>query len=215
MDKISAFLSRLGMIALSDKINVSIFSLFALVIIFLSDFSAFTAVFLSAVIIHEFSHVLFLRFFGVKIHRLTFYPFGVDMECDMNSLDYGRELICILSGSLANILSAVLGYFIFAATTSEAVLFFVFCNLFLGLCNLLPVSVFDGGRALSLIIDWVFLPDTAYYLARFCDVLGLVFSLLICFAVLGDFGFNLSLVAAVIYGFIANIANNSRSKNTR
>ncbi len=195
------------MIRFTDRISVSIFSVFALAIVLVTDFSVFTVIFLSAVVLHEISHLVLLRLFGVNILKLSIYPFGIDIECDMRKLDYGKELICILSGSFSNLLFAFVGRVLFIPFPSEKVLFFVFCNLFLGLCNLIPVSVFDGGRALFIIIDWIFLPDTAYYIEKVLDILGFILSFFLLFLVLSGNGFNLSLVAAMIYGFISGTAS--------
>ena len=195
------------MLPLSEVIYVSIFSFFVPVIIFLTDFSLSTLIFLVAVFLHELSHLLCLRLCGVKIHRICIYPFGIDVECDMRKLFYGNELLCVLSGSGANLIFAYLGYALMQFYPTDELLFFIFCNLFLGLCNLLPVPFFDGGRAFHILSDWIFLPHTSFYVTRAGDVFGFLFSLFVCFFILSFFGFNLSLAVSLIYGFVANIAS--------
>lgn len=195
------------MLRLSETIYVSIFSLFIPIIIFLTDFSLSTLIFLLAVILHELSHLLCLGLCGVKTNRICIYPFGIDMECDMKNLFYGKELLCVLSGSGANLIFALLGNAVSRAHPTDELLFFVFCNLFLGVCNLLPVPFFDGGRAFHILADWIFLPHTAFFITRVWDFWGFILSLIFCFFTLDSFGFNLSLTASLVYGFIANITS--------
>ncbi len=207
------FFEKGGMIRVSRRIFVSVFALLSLVLYLFLDFSGYTAAFLAAVFFHELSHIAFMHFFGIVIERVTVFPFGVDIRCDMSHLSYFGELCVVLSGSAANLVMFAACFFLARLCTSSLLLFFAFSNLALGIANLIPLSFFDGGRAFRIAVDCLFLPDTAYYIEKYQDA---VFG--VCFAVFCLFAsrlscFNVSVVVTSLYALVISLIAKKRVRH--
>ena len=99
---------------------------------------------------HEAAHWLTLRALG---GRGGFFSVMGGMRLSQSiALSYPAELCVLLAGPVANLSLALLFYFI-----DESALFAQ--SLLLGIFNLLPVRMLDGGRALDTVLS-VFLPLT-------------------------------------------------------
>jgi len=101
--------SLAGLIRVTDKLYISIFSVFALLFIIQGQGLVYSSVFISSAAIHEASHLFFLLRYGAEIQRITVFPFGIDIATETLHLSYKKEIICTLAGSFANIASAFLG----------------------------------------------------------------------------------------------------------
>ena len=194
------------MINLTDRIQMSVFSGIALIFFALGQGITYSLVFILAATLHELSHILLLHRFGARINKVSIYPFGIDIHSDTSRLSYKKELICTLSGSGANLVVAVLGFMFLQISPHKHLLFFVLCNVFLGTINLIPLSFFDGGKALRLVLYDGLDIDRAFYVCRFLDIfsalLFLVFSLFVMF--FSDFNF--SVCAVILYASISTLA---------
>ena len=202
--KIASFLKNGGLLKLSHNVFVSIFSLAALVLAFVCDFSIYTALVFAGILVHEISHVVFARLFGARIIRTVVYPFGVDMICDTSRLPFVKEFVIVMCGGLSNIAFALVFWRLFCVYDAKWLLFFCCCNAFLGIANLIPISTFDGGRAFSLLLSMVFLPDKVYVIQKYTDIVCLCFSGVITFCFLDVCGFNLSLLASMVYCIVSS-----------
>ena len=156
----------------SGKLNVSVFSLLALFLFVLADVSVFTRILLVCMGIHEFSHILAIKICKGKVKKINVYPFGIDIVSDIHTLSYTKELIVVLSGSVANLVCALTAQMVFGFGYGEKTCFFIFASTVLGLGNLVPIPVFDGGRAVHIIIERFFLPDTAFVLQKWIDAVS-------------------------------------------
>jgi stage IV sporulation protein FB len=101
--------------------------------------------FLFAVILHEFTHIVFAKVFGAKIKEVRFYGAGIGIKPEMRVCTgvFPRVLI-LLSAPVVNLFLA------FVYKNSNPV--FSECNLFLGVFNLLPSVNLDGGAAIKEIL---------------------------------------------------------------
>ncbi|MEG2420785.1 MAG: site-2 protease family protein [Oscillospiraceae bacterium] len=102
-------------------------------VILLAGFAAF---------LHELGHCMVLSLLGGRVEALRITVIGAELKLDRTKpLSYPKEFAVALSGPLVSLLaawvSARLGCFLFAGL-----------SLALGVFNLLPVWVLDGGRAL-------------------------------------------------------------------
>jgi membrane-associated protease RseP (regulator of RpoE activity) len=117
-----------------------------------------------------------------------------------------------LAGSFSNLLFAIFGGLILSVSPSPPLLFFVICNIFLGTLNLIPMSFFDGGKALRLLIYDSIHPDKAFYFYRFLDILSafifVAFSIFLIFIS----NFNISVCAVMLYAAISTLSNQNRQK---
>lgn len=195
-----------GMIKLSENVYVSIFSFFALVFFVSGQGMVYSGTFLLCILLHELSHILFLHIYKAEITRVSFYPFGIDICADTSRISYKKELICTLAGSISNLLFAAAGCVFLKVFPSPPLLFFMLCNLFLGSINLIPLSFFDGGRAIRLILYDCLDIDRAFYLQRLIDVFSSLIFLSFSFFIMESSGFNLSVVCVIIYAAISTLA---------
>ncbi len=172
---------------------------------FYADFSIYTFIIFGCIFIHELSHIASLKLCGGKIQKINVYPFGIDIICDMNSLSYAKELLVVLSGGLSNLLCAFFAGITAGASHSVPLCFFIYANLFFGIGNLIPLPVFDGGRALHIIISSLMLPDRAFYALKIADTAAyfLFFTMSVLFMLFT--GCNFTAVICVAYTALAAI----------
>ncbi len=195
-----------GIIRIWDKIHVSVFSFFALVCFISAQGFIYSSLFLSCTLLHELSHILFMCLFGVKISKITVYPFGIDIQSDTSRISYKKELIITLAGSASNLIFAFIGCVFLQKHPSPTLLFFVMCNLFLGCMNLIPLSFFDGGKAIRLILYDCLDIDRAFYIHKGLDIFSAL--IFICFSVflMAGSSFNLSVICVVVYASLSTFA---------
>lgn len=124
---------------------------------------------------HELGHLAALRAAGARVERLRLTAFGAEIRADTRRLSYPREIVCTLAGAAVNLLLALA----FARLGRDYVA--AGANLLLGCFNLLPIPALDGGRALHLLVSWLFNPLTA---DRVCRWVGLGSALLLTAAAL-------------------------------
>ena len=128
-----------------------------------------TGMVLSAAAIHELGHYVVLRLLGGRVTALRVSVFGAEMETDGAALSYGRELMAVLAGPMANLLAGLV--LARAGYPAAAGAHLVLCAF-----NLLPVRPLDGGRALYLLTGWLLGPAVGEGLCRWlggCTALSL------------------------------------------
>ncbi len=118
-----------------------------------------TAVLLGMAIVHEAGHWLVLKAAGGRAAGLRIGILGAVMEVDSSGLSYGKELLVVLAGPAANLLTAAVCAAAEAETAAGA-------GLILGCFNLLPIRPLDGGRALELGVSWALGPAAGETAAR-------------------------------------------------
>lgn len=123
---------------------------------------------LGAAVVHELGHCLALWLLGGSVKGLRLSALGAVLMTDQNRLSYGRELICVLAGPGANLLSALLLTWAAGGRCS----LWTGAHLVLCLFNLLPLRPLDGGRALELVLSWVLGPGLGETLCRWLSALA-------------------------------------------
>lgn len=118
-----------------------------------------TAVLLGMATVHEAGHWLVLKAAGGRAAGLRIGILGAVMEVDSRGLSYGKELLVVLAGPAANLLTAAVCAGAGAETAAGA-------GLILGAFNLLPIRPLDGGRALELGFSWALGPTAGETAAR-------------------------------------------------
>lgn len=130
---------------------------------------------LLAALCHELGHLAALRLAGAGVERLRLTAFGAEIRADTRRLSYPHEIACTLAGPAVNLVLALVlartaGWYVLAGS-----------SLLLGCFNLLPVPALDGGRALHLLVSWLWEPITA---DRVCRRVGLLCAALLTAAAL-------------------------------
>lgn len=116
-----------------------------------------------AAAVHEAGHWAMIRAVKGRVKLLRLSAVGAELQLE-GALSYTQDMLCALAGPAASLLTAFLaakaGWDVFAGL-----------NLALGIFNLLPIRVLDGGRILSAISAMLFDPDAGNRIGRGMDAL--------------------------------------------
>lgn len=139
---------------------------------------------------HELGHWMAIRAMGGRASKLRLTAVGAELQV-VGALSYQGELICALAGPLTNLLlafvSANVGWMVFAGL-----------NLALGLFNLLPLGVLDGGRALFSVLAMLFGLQTGYRVQKAADRF-FTCALLLCGCVVFGTGGSITLLVVAVW----------------
>jgi Zn-dependent protease len=108
----------------------------------------------AAVVCHELAHALTARSFGGIARAVTLLPFGGVTEVAGLPATPGARVLLSLSGPLCNLALAGVSFGLatLPLTGRTYIAAFFFWNLVLGLFNLLPAPMLDGGHALRAVL---------------------------------------------------------------
>ncbi|MBQ6420111.1 MAG: site-2 protease family protein [Clostridia bacterium] len=126
-------------------------------------------------LLHECGHLIFLFACGCRRPTLVLHPGGAAITgCPLETLTCLQTVLVSAAGPAVNLLLALILRVVLPGTQT-----LIRMQLLLGLCNLLPLPVLDGGRILSA-LSGRYLPTQA---ETVCTVLGAAsLSLLTAFA---------------------------------
>ena len=115
--------------------------------------AAFVVLLWVSVLVHELSHSLVARGFGLPVRRITLYPLGGFSEIEQEPPTPGKEFLVSAAGPVLSLALAAVGYVIIEAVhphglTGLLIHQLVWANLLVGIFNLLPGLPLDGGRML-------------------------------------------------------------------
>ncbi len=151
---------------------------------------------------HELSHMFAALFIGLKIDKITFYAFGVNLKLKNKFVhSFADELILYLAGPLFNAIFALIMLFAYNYFKIESLRYFYFMNLVLFSVNMLPVMPLDGGVLLKKIITYFSSDKNAKNIMKFLSVLICLGLLVVCIYTIIVAKLNFSLVIMVIFLF--------------
>jgi Zn-dependent protease len=114
--------------------------------------AAFVVLLYASVLVHELSHSVVARAFGLPVRRILLYPLGGFSEIEREPPTPGRELAVSAAGPAISLALAGGGYLLWRAVhhgvPGVLVGQLVVANLLVGFFNLLPGLPLDGGRML-------------------------------------------------------------------
>jgi len=129
--------------------------------------AAFVVLLYASVLVHELSHSVVARAFGLPVRKILLYPLGGFSEIEREPPTPGREFLVSAAGPAMSLALAGVGFVLFRAVHAGdagafvpsrqvhvgsivAILLYqvIFANLLVGLFNLLPGLPLDGGRML-------------------------------------------------------------------
>src|SRR6266516_4907387 len=115
--------------------------------------AAFVVLLYAAVLVHELSHSLVARAFGLPVRRILLYPLGGFSEIEREPPTPGREFLVSAAGPGISLALAGAGYALTRVIHGDGVVsvlvyYLYFANLLVGIFNLLPGLPLDGGRML-------------------------------------------------------------------
>jgi Zn-dependent protease/CBS domain-containing protein len=119
--------------------------------------AAFVVLLYMSVLIHELSHCVVARGYGLPVRRILLYPLGGFSEIEVEPQTPGREFLVSAAGPALSLVLAACGYgmmHVVPAGTIAGTLVsqLRWANLVVGIFNLLPGLPLDGGRMLRAVI---------------------------------------------------------------
>jgi Zn-dependent protease/CBS domain-containing protein len=115
--------------------------------------AAFVVLLYLSVLVHELSHSLVARGYGLPVRRILLYPLGGFSEIEREPQTPGREFLVSAAGPALSLALAAGGYGLMRAVPAATiggtlVSQLRWANLVVGIFNLLPGLPLDGGRML-------------------------------------------------------------------
>jgi Zn-dependent protease/CBS domain-containing protein len=119
--------------------------------------AAFVVLLYASVLVHELSHSVVARGYGLPVRRILLYPLGGFSEIEREPQTPGREFLVSAAGPGLSLVLAAGGWgltHVVAAGTIGGALVaqLMWANLVVGVFNLLPGLPLDGGRMLRAVI---------------------------------------------------------------
>jgi Zn-dependent protease/CBS domain-containing protein len=118
--------------------------------------AAFVILLYLSVLVHELSHSIVARGFGLPVRRILLHPLGGVSEIEREAPTPGREFAVAAAGpALSLALGAVcwgLAQLVPDGVTGALIKQLMFANIIVGIFNLLPGLPLDGGRMLRAVI---------------------------------------------------------------
>jgi Zn-dependent protease len=171
--------------------------------------AAFVVLLYLSVLVHELSHSLVARGFGLPVRRILLYPLGGFSEIEQEPPTPGREFLVSAAGPVLSLGLAGAGYGVQSGThlyglPGLLLQQLVWANLLVGVFNLLPGLPLDGGRMLRAAV-WKLTgkPSTATIVAAWAGRLLAVAVLVVPLAMLTSAGDQIQLFDIVWLGVIA------------
>jgi Zn-dependent protease/CBS domain-containing protein len=128
--------------------------------------AAFVVLLYLSVLVHELSHSVVARSYGLPVRRILLYPLGGISEIEREAPTPGREFAVAGAGPALSLVLGGIGWgltrLVPYGVTGLVIRDLMFANLIVGVFNLLPGLPLDGGRMLRAVI-WKFTkrPTTA------------------------------------------------------
>lgn len=110
----------------------------------------FALVMMAVIFVHEYTHVLVMKRFGMRVRGMYFIPFvGAAAVPEDDFPDRRTEAVTAYAGPLTGLVLGLLGLGLFALTRNGYVAAITAFTALINLFNLLPVSPLDGGRVVK------------------------------------------------------------------
>ena len=118
--------------------------------------AAFVVLLYLSVLVHELSHSVVARGFGLPVRRILLYPLGGISEIEREAPTPAREFAVAAAGPALSLLLGVLCWgisqFVTQGVSGALVRQLMFANFIVGVFNLLPGLPLDGGRMLRAVL---------------------------------------------------------------
>lgn len=180
------------------------FTFLAVLLLFLVlDQSGFALMGLYACLIHELGHLLAMLFVGCSPDRILFYGAGVKITSYQEyKLPFAAQLTVLSFGSLTNLIAFAVLYICGSGNLPTQM--FGVIHLLIGLFNLLPLPIFDGGRILALVLGRILSEQAARRLSRIVGIVLL--TLLLGLSIVLFLGGHINFTAVATIGYLCFVA---------
>ena len=151
-----------------------------------------------AALIHEAAHLLAIWTAGGRVETIRLTAVGAEIMIDsITEMPYRLQIIIFLSGPIVNLILAFMSSRVGSMVVSQELFTFAGINLILGLFNLLPAKMMDGGNALRVLCLALFGRTTV--IVEILHYITLVILLTGCLVTALNHGYNLSLFAVTLW----------------
>jgi Zn-dependent protease/CBS domain-containing protein len=117
---------------------------------------AFVVLLYLSVLVHELSHSVVARGFGLPVRRILLHPLGGISEIEREAPTPGREFAVAAAGPALSLALGAVGWglsqLVPYGVTGALIKQLMFANIIVGVFNLLPGLPLDGGRMLRAVI---------------------------------------------------------------
>ena len=143
------------MIRITSKIYIHFLTVIMFVLCF---FNKRTEIFLCSygvMTLHEIAHLISAAAIGLKIDKIVFYPYGVNLKLKnkiVNSI--ADEIILYLAGPLVNCLFALIAIVLYKIYRQPWQQYLYVANIMLFVLNMLPIYPLDGGIILKKLLSY-------------------------------------------------------------
>jgi Zn-dependent protease len=119
--------------------------------------AAFVVLLWLSVLVHELSHSVVARGFGLPVRRIVLYPLGGVSEIESDPQTPGREFLVSAAGPALSLVLCAIGWGLMQVVPGGTIAGTLvsqlrWANLVVGIFNLLPGLPLDGGRMLRAVI---------------------------------------------------------------
>jgi Zn-dependent protease/CBS domain-containing protein len=118
--------------------------------------AAFVVLLYVSVLVHELSHSIVARGFGLPVRRILLYPLGGVSEIEREAPTPGREFAVAGAGPALSLALGALGWGLSQVApygvTGALIRQLMVANIIVGIFNLLPGLPLDGGRMLRAVV---------------------------------------------------------------
>jgi Zn-dependent protease len=118
--------------------------------------AAFVILLYLSVLVHELSHSVVARGYGLPVRRILLYPLGGISEIEQEPQTPGREFVVSAAGPVLSLLLGAAGWGLAqvftAGISGSLVRQLMVANIIVGIFNLLPGLPLDGGRMLRAVV---------------------------------------------------------------
>jgi Zn-dependent protease len=119
--------------------------------------AVFVVLLFGSVLVHELSHSVVARGYGLPVRRILLYPLGGVSEIEREPQTPGREFTVSAAGPFLSFVLAAIGFGLMKLVPQGTIGWvivsqFRWANLVVGFFNLLPGLPLDGGRMLRAVV---------------------------------------------------------------
>lgn len=181
------------------KIKIDFFFVAVVTLFALLDKTGFSLMGILACAVHELGHIVAFFLIGKKPREIAFEAAGIKLCEPYGSLSFCRELFVLSSGSLVNFICFLILSGGLEKGINQINMLAIF-HFLIGCFNLLPVSCFDGGKLLKLVLSKLLSEKAIFKISSIIDIIGALAVLCICVIFIVKSKLSLSLV--VIAGYV-------------
>ncbi len=154
-----------------------------------------------ASLMHELGHIIMMIILDRRsICRIKIDFFNIDIvDRSRRTLSMQKNILVLISGSLVNFLIAILFDSLYLIFKAYFLIIFSYINICIGVLNLLPISILDGGQILLLILNKNISIKNSVLISQIISILFLVPISFLGFIILLDSKYNFSLLILSCY----------------